>query len=56
MIMGKIHHEAKLLDEMKHTRIIRLVDVYEDAEYLHIVMDLYQGHEKGFVHGDRVLF
>lgn len=37
--------EIMLLKEMKHHNIVRLVDVYEDAEYLHLVTDLFKGGE-----------
>jgi serine/threonine protein kinase len=37
--------EIALLDEMKHDSIIQLVDVYEDAEYVHLVTKLCEGGE-----------
>lgn len=40
-----IHREILLLNEVKHPNIIRLSDVFEDEEYLHIVTDLCQGGE-----------
>ncbi len=40
-----IHREILLLNEMKHPNIIRLVDVFEDEEYLHIITDLCHGGE-----------
>ena len=40
-----LHREVKLLGEVKHDNIARLVDVFEDAEHLHIVTDLYTGGE-----------
>mmetsp|Transcript_2500 Transcript_2500/g.3824 ORF Transcript_2500/g.3824 Transcript_2500/m.3824 type:complete len:390 (-) Transcript_2500:229-1398(-) len=43
--MADLHREVKLLKEMQHNNIVRLVDVYEDAEHLHIVTDLYSGGE-----------
>lgn len=40
-----LHREVKLLQETEHENIVRLVDVYEDLEYLHLVTDLYTGGE-----------
>jgi serine/threonine protein kinase len=37
--------EIQLLREMKHESIVRLIDVYEDYEYVHLVTDLCQGGE-----------
>jgi len=37
--------EIMLLKEMKHRSIVRLVDVHEDSEYVHLVTDLYRGGE-----------
>jgi serine/threonine protein kinase len=37
--------EISLLKEMKHKSIIQLVDVYEDAEYVHLVTELCRGGE-----------
>lgn len=37
--------EIKFLREIKHQNIVRLVDVYEDAEYVHLVTDLCNGGE-----------
>jgi len=37
--------EIRLLQEMQHRSIVELVDVYEDAEYVHIVTDLCKGGE-----------
>mmetsp|Transcript_26104 Transcript_26104/g.41133 ORF Transcript_26104/g.41133 Transcript_26104/m.41133 type:complete len:388 (-) Transcript_26104:150-1313(-) len=37
--------EIALLKEMKHRSIIRLADVHEDAEYVHLVTDLCEGGE-----------
>jgi serine/threonine protein kinase len=34
-----------LLREMKHDSVVRLVDVFEDAEYVHLVTDLFTGGE-----------
>jgi len=42
---GGLVREIKLLREMKHHSIIRLVDVIEDAEFLHLVTDLCKGGE-----------
>lgn len=42
---GAIAREITLLLEMKHRSIARLLDVYEDAEYVHIVTDLCTGGE-----------
>ena len=35
--------EISLLTEMKHRHIVQLIDVYEDAEYVHLVTDLCKG-------------
>ena len=40
-----LSREAALLREMRHRSIIRLVDVFEDADYVHLVTDLCQGRE-----------
>ncbi|KAL3783719.1 hypothetical protein ACHAW5_008799 [Stephanodiscus triporus] len=40
-----LSREIALLREMRHGSIIRLVDVFEDADYVHIVTDLCQGGE-----------
>jgi serine/threonine protein kinase len=37
--------EVALLVEMKHDSIIQLVDVYEDAEYVHLVTEMCDGGE-----------
>eukprot|EP00585_Thalassiosira_rotula_P012689 CAMPEP_0196130836 /NCGR_PEP_ID=MMETSP0910-20130528/1071_1 /TAXON_ID=49265 /ORGANISM="Thalassiosira rotula, Strain GSO102" /LENGTH=396 /DNA_ID=CAMNT_0041390217 /DNA_START=228 /DNA_END=1418 /DNA_ORIENTATION=- len=37
--------EIKLLQEMEHSSIVQLVDVYEDADYMHIITDLCEGGE-----------
>mmetsp|Transcript_41962 Transcript_41962/g.88092 ORF Transcript_41962/g.88092 Transcript_41962/m.88092 type:complete len:415 (+) Transcript_41962:304-1548(+) len=37
--------EIRLLKDMKHQIIVELVDVFEDAEYVHIVTDLCKGGE-----------
>mmetsp|Transcript_24255 Transcript_24255/g.46474 ORF Transcript_24255/g.46474 Transcript_24255/m.46474 type:complete len:394 (-) Transcript_24255:187-1368(-) len=37
--------EIKLLQEMKNSSIVQLVDVYEDGDYMHIVTDLCEGGE-----------
>ena len=37
--------EISILKEMKHKSIIQLVDVYEDAKYVHLVTELCQGGE-----------
>lgn len=42
---GTLVREIMLLKEMKHHSIVQLVDVYEDAEYLHLVTDLCNGGE-----------
>ena len=40
-----IRREVDLLREMEHDNIVRLVDVYEDEEYLHLVTDRFTGGE-----------
>mmetsp|Transcript_30127 Transcript_30127/g.56906 ORF Transcript_30127/g.56906 Transcript_30127/m.56906 type:complete len:386 (+) Transcript_30127:242-1399(+) len=42
---GGLAREIKLLREMKHHSVVRLVDVHEDAEYVHLVTDLCEGGE-----------
>lgn len=42
---GGLAREIVLLQEMKHSNIVQLVDVYEDAEYVHLVSDLFEGGE-----------
>jgi serine/threonine protein kinase len=42
---GGLAREIMLLQDMKHRTIVQLVDVYEDAEYVHIVTDLCKGGE-----------
>lgn len=42
---GGLAREIALLREMRHGRIVRLVDVFEDAEYVHLVTDLCEGGE-----------
>jgi calcium-dependent protein kinase len=42
---GGLVREMMLLQEMKHPNIIQLTDVFEDAEYVHIVTDLCKGGE-----------
>mmetsp|Transcript_4105 Transcript_4105/g.7329 ORF Transcript_4105/g.7329 Transcript_4105/m.7329 type:complete len:397 (-) Transcript_4105:671-1861(-) len=42
---GGLAREIILLREMKHSSIVKLVDVHEDADYVHIVTDLCQGGE-----------
>jgi len=42
---GGLAREIALLKEMKHRNIIQLIDMYEDAEYVHLVTDLCQGGE-----------
>ena len=42
---GGLAREISLLKEMKHERIIQLVDIFEDEEYVHLVTDLCQGGE-----------
>eukprot|EP00585_Thalassiosira_rotula_P023846 CAMPEP_0196255038 /NCGR_PEP_ID=MMETSP0913-20130531/55117_1 /TAXON_ID=49265 /ORGANISM="Thalassiosira rotula, Strain GSO102" /LENGTH=429 /DNA_ID=CAMNT_0041542487 /DNA_START=28 /DNA_END=1317 /DNA_ORIENTATION=- len=37
--------EIAFLKEMKHRSIVHLADVYEDAEYVHLVTDLCEGGE-----------
>jgi len=37
--------EIKLLKEMKHRSIVQLVDVFEDADYVYLVTDLFEGGE-----------
>ncbi|KAL7476482.1 hypothetical protein ACHAW6_002338 [Cyclotella cf. meneghiniana] len=40
-----IQREISLLEGMNHDRILQLVDVYEDSEYVHIVTELCSGGE-----------
>jgi len=42
---GGLAREIMLLREMKHRSIVQLEDVYEDADYVHIVTDLCKGGE-----------
>jgi len=42
---GNLSREIMLLREVNHESIVRLVDVYEDDEYVHIVTDLCEGGE-----------
>ena len=42
---GGLVREIMLLHEMKHESIVQLVDVFEDAEYVHLVTDLCSGGE-----------
>jgi serine/threonine protein kinase len=42
---GALVREIMLLKEMGHGSIVQLVDVFEDAEYLHLVTDLCTGGE-----------
>mmetsp|Transcript_1073 Transcript_1073/g.2142 ORF Transcript_1073/g.2142 Transcript_1073/m.2142 type:complete len:392 (-) Transcript_1073:156-1331(-) len=42
---GGLAREIILLREMKHPSIVQLVDVYEDADYVHLVTDLCTGGE-----------
>lgn len=43
--IGGLHREIMLLDQMKHSSIIQLRDVFEDEEYLHLVTELCEGGE-----------
>eukprot|EP00571_Detonula_confervacea_P010870 CAMPEP_0172300668 /NCGR_PEP_ID=MMETSP1058-20130122/2695_1 /TAXON_ID=83371 /ORGANISM="Detonula confervacea, Strain CCMP 353" /LENGTH=401 /DNA_ID=CAMNT_0013010505 /DNA_START=78 /DNA_END=1283 /DNA_ORIENTATION=+ len=43
--VGCLAREIMLLREMKHCSIVQLVDVFEDAEYVHLVTDLCKGGE-----------
>ena len=45
VVPGRLAIEIALLKEMKHDNIVRLVDVYEDAEYMYLVTDLCEGGE-----------
>jgi len=45
VVAGDIVREIELLRRMKHPNIVRLVDVYEDKELLHLVTDLCSGGE-----------
>jgi len=45
MRAGGLAREISLLEEMKHDSIIQLVDVFEDAEFVHLVTDLCAGGE-----------
>lgn len=40
-----VAREIMLLKHMKHQSIVQLVDVYEDAQYVHMVTDLCEGGE-----------
>mmetsp|Transcript_3900 Transcript_3900/g.8583 ORF Transcript_3900/g.8583 Transcript_3900/m.8583 type:complete len:404 (-) Transcript_3900:58-1269(-) len=42
---GGLAREILLLNEMKHQSIVQLVDIYEEADYVHLVTDLYEGGE-----------
>jgi len=42
---GGLVREIMLLHEMKHESAVQLVDVFEDAEYVHLVTDLCSGGE-----------
>lgn len=42
---GGLAREIMLLHEMKHESILQLVDVFEDAEYVHLVTHLCSGGE-----------
>merc|ERR1712194_96063 len=42
---GGLAREIMLLQEMKHDNIVHLVDVFEDADYVHLVTDLCVGGE-----------
>jgi len=42
---GGLAREIRLLREMKHPSIVRLEDVYEDSDYVHLVTDLCEGGE-----------
>ena len=43
VVPGRLAIEIALLKEMKHDNIVRLVNVYEDAEYMYLVTDLCEG-------------
>jgi hypothetical protein len=40
-----LSREIQLLSEARHRNVVRLVDLHEDAEYLHLVTDLCSGGE-----------
>ncbi len=40
-----LKREIEILKEVKHPNIIELIDVFEDAKYLHLVTDLCTGGE-----------
>jgi len=42
---GDLDREIMLLLEMKHRSIVRLMDIFEDATYVHLVTELCQGGE-----------
>eukprot|EP00578_Thalassiosira_sp_NH16_P031954 CAMPEP_0181079968 /NCGR_PEP_ID=MMETSP1071-20121207/2313_1 /TAXON_ID=35127 /ORGANISM="Thalassiosira sp., Strain NH16" /LENGTH=425 /DNA_ID=CAMNT_0023161407 /DNA_START=330 /DNA_END=1607 /DNA_ORIENTATION=+ len=42
---GCLAREIALLREMNHRSVLRLVDVFEDVEYVHLVTELYTGGE-----------
>mmetsp|Transcript_22889 Transcript_22889/g.34848 ORF Transcript_22889/g.34848 Transcript_22889/m.34848 type:complete len:403 (-) Transcript_22889:68-1276(-) len=43
--LSGLAREIMLLRKMKHHSVVRLVDVHEDAEYVHLVTDLCEGGE-----------
>ncbi len=49
-----VNREIELLEELKHASIIRLVDVFEDEKYYHLVTDLCFGGELYDKIADRV--
>lgn len=43
--LDHLQREVQLLDKMDHVGIMKMVDCYEDAQYLHIVSERYTGGE-----------
>lgn len=43
--VNSIQREISLLNDMKHERILQLVDLYEDEQYVHLVTELCTGGE-----------
>lgn len=43
--LGGLAREVRLLRDLRHPGIVRLVDAYEDETYVHIVTDLCEGGE-----------
>eukprot|EP00727_Mastigamoeba_balamuthi_P012671 m51a1_g8026 putative protein serine threonine kinase (1159) ;mRNA; f:14879-19850 len=41
----KLYREVEIMCKLSHENIIRLIDVYESAEHVHLIMDLVRGGE-----------